>query len=256
MRGAQWLLSQVDLLRNASVALLASPRRPAGEGAEGGFHACAEIADRLVIVDWLTQPLRIVLAGAPNVGKSSLANALADRAVSVVSPTPGTTRDWVEVPGELQGFPVLWLDTAGLRDSTDHLEQAGVVRTRNLIQQTDAVLAVLDVTAPDDPGQRQFLATCADLPVIAVAANKIDRSPLTPAFLQALPATWRDNVVPISATEPRGLDKLAQVMVTGLGRGAAQLALPAACTARQAALLRTAAATAAPEALRAILRTA
>jgi tRNA modification GTPase len=74
----------------------------------------------------LRQGARIILAGAPNAGKSSLLNALAQRNAAIVSPIPGTTRDAIEVPLTMNGYPVLISDTAGIRKSHDSIEQQGV----------------------------------------------------------------------------------------------------------------------------------
>jgi tRNA modification GTPase len=82
----------------------------------------------------------VVLAGAPNAGKSTLLNALARRDVAIVSAIPGTTRDAIEVRCDLGGLPVLLVDTAGLRDSTDAIEAEGVARSRRRIDQADLVL--------------------------------------------------------------------------------------------------------------------
>ncbi|NXY85015.1 GTPB3 GTPase, partial [Alcedo cyanopectus] len=93
-----------------------------------------------------------VIAGPPNVGKSSLLNLLCQRPAAIVSPVAGTTRDVVEVALNVGGYPLVLSDTAGLRDATDPVEQEGVSRARNRLQQADLVLAVLDATAvPAEP---------------------------------------------------------------------------------------------------------
>lgn len=88
----------------------------------------------------LRQGFVVVLAGPPNVGKSTLLNALARRDVAIVSPLPGTTRDAIEVRLELDGFPVTLIDTAGLRDTADPIEREGVARTLKRIEAADLIL--------------------------------------------------------------------------------------------------------------------
>ena len=83
---------------------------------------------------------RIVLAGPPNAGKSTLLNALARRDAAIVSPVAGTTRDVIEVHLDLGGYPVLLIDTAGLRDSEDVVEREGIKRTQDRIAGADLVL--------------------------------------------------------------------------------------------------------------------
>jgi tRNA modification GTPase len=97
----------------------------------------------------LRDGLVVAIAGPPNAGKSSLLNAIAKREVAIVSPYAGTTRDVIEVHLDLQGFPVLLLDTAGIRESDDPVEQEGVRRARARAASADLVLWVTDATAPD-----------------------------------------------------------------------------------------------------------
>ncbi|NXL74315.1 GTPB3 GTPase, partial [Leptocoma aspasia] len=90
--------------------------------------------------------VRAVIAGAPNVGKSSLLNLLCRRPAAIVSPTAGTTRDVLEVALDIGGYPLVLSDTAGLREATDPVEREGVTRARARLCQADLVLAVLDAT--------------------------------------------------------------------------------------------------------------
>lgn len=107
----------------------------------------AELAGRIPLGRHLTTPWRVVVAGAPNVGKSSLVNALAGYQRSVVSPTPGTTRDVVTVRLAL-GWPVELADTAGLRDECEALEGQGIDLARRQIAEADLCLWVLDASVP------------------------------------------------------------------------------------------------------------
>lgn len=88
----------------------------------------------------LREGLTVVLAGPPNAGKSTLLNALAQRDVAIVSPVAGTTRDTIEVHCDLGGLPVVIVDTAGLRESEDSIEQEGVARARARARDADVVL--------------------------------------------------------------------------------------------------------------------
>jgi len=95
----------------------------------------------------LRDGLVVALAGPPNAGKSTLLNRLARREAAIVSPYPGTTRDVIEVHFDLGGYPVTVLDTAGIRDSADPVEQEGVRRARAGAARADLVLWVTDVSA-------------------------------------------------------------------------------------------------------------
>ncbi|NXY61535.1 GTPB3 GTPase, partial [Callaeas wilsoni] len=91
--------------------------------------------------------VRAVIAGPPNVGKSSLFNLLCRRPAAIVSPAAGTTRDVLEVALDIGGFPLLLSDTAGLRRPADPVEREGVTRARHRLRHADLVLAVLDATS-------------------------------------------------------------------------------------------------------------
>lgn len=108
---------------------------------------------------------RIVIAGPPNAGKSSLLNALAARDVAITSAIPGTTRDTIEVHLDLKGYPVVLIDTAGLRESTDPIENLGIQRTLAAAAEADLVLWLTSsdqMTLPSVEGA-MMVQTKADL---------------------------------------------------------------------------------------------
>lgn len=98
----------------------------------------------------LREGLQVAVIGPPNAGKSSLVNALARRDVAIVSEQPGTTRDVIEVHLDLGGYAVVLADTAGLRDSSDGIEQEGVRRGRARAESADLRILVLDGAAPNE----------------------------------------------------------------------------------------------------------
>lgn len=118
----------------------------------------------------LREGFTVVLAGAPNTGKSTLLNAIAKRDVAIVSAIPGTTRDAIEVRCDLGGLPVTFVDTAGLRDSADPIEQAGMARTRARLGTADLTLWLMAPDAADEPSPGVVV------PVLVIA-TKADLSP-------------------------------------------------------------------------------
>lgn len=102
----------------------------------------------------LRQGIRVAIVGKPNVGKSSLLNQLLGRDRAIVSPIPGTTRDTIEETANIRGIPVVFIDTAGLRDSGDVIEIEGMRRSRESLERADLILHVLDQSEPlsDDLG--------------------------------------------------------------------------------------------------------
>ena len=99
----------------------------------------------------LCEGIKVVLAGQPNVGKSSLLNALAGAELAIVTPIAGTTRDKVSETIQIEGVPVHVIDTAGLRDSNDEVERIGVARSWSEIEGADAVLFMHDLTRLGEP---------------------------------------------------------------------------------------------------------
>ena len=99
----------------------------------------------------LREGIKVVLAGQPNVGKSSLLNALAGAELAIVTPVAGTTRDKVSETIQIEGVPVHVIDTAGLRDSTDEVERIGISRSWSEIEGADALLFLHDLTRRGEP---------------------------------------------------------------------------------------------------------
>ena len=121
----------------------------------------------------LEQGVRTAIVGKPNVGKSSLLNALLMRERAIVSDMPGTTRDTVEELMEIGGIPIHLVDTAGIRAGGDHVERLGVERSVRAMEQADLVLAVIDISRPWDDADRA-LVRGLDRARSIVVCNKID----------------------------------------------------------------------------------
>jgi tRNA modification GTPase len=122
----------------------------------------------------LRDGMRVVLAGQPNVGKSSLLNALAGAELAIVTATPGTTRDKVGQTIQIEGVPVHVVDTAGLREAVDEVEKIGVTRSWAEIAGADAVVFIHDLTRSGDPVYEQGdVAIAARLPEALVAAGRV-----------------------------------------------------------------------------------
>ena len=143
----------------------------------------------------LREGITVVLAGQPNVGKSSLLNALAGAELAIVTPIAGTTRDKVTSTVQIHGVPVHIIDTAGLRDTSDEVEKIGVARSWGEIERADAVLMLHDLTRLGEPaydvGEAQIEAR---LPAALRASerllhlfNKCDAAPAGTAGLAARP---------------------------------------------------------------------
>ena len=122
----------------------------------------------------LRDGIRVVLAGQPNVGKSSLLNALAGAELAIVTATPGTTRDKVAQTIQIEGVPVHVVDTAGLRDAVDEVERIGVARTWAEIEGADAIVFLHDLTRLGEPGyEAGDAAIAARLPAGLVGEGRL-----------------------------------------------------------------------------------
>lgn len=144
---------------------------------------------------------RLVLLGPPNAGKSSLLNALLGYERAIVTPVPGTTRDYLEAPLEIGGIPIAAIDTAGLRTSEDPIEQAGVERALELAEAADLVLFVADQSdekptpPPLDEARVLFVANKADLPPRWQDPGYLSVSARTGAGIEALKKAIAEKLV-------------------------------------------------------------
>jgi tRNA modification GTPase len=150
----------------------------------------------------LREGLHVVLVGSPNVGKSSLLNALAGSEVAIVTAIPGTTRDRIAQTIQVGGIPLAVVDTAGLRATADEIERLGIKRTLDAIAQADVVLHIVDATHPaaDAEVLQQVRAHVQRAVPVITVVNKID---LTGAL-----AHVEGERVALSAKTGAGLDGL------------------------------------------------
>ncbi len=143
----------------------------------------------------------VVLAGAPNAGKSSLFNALLGTDRALVTEIPGTTRDTIEASSEVLGWPVRFADTAGLREADERLERMGIEISRRYVAAADLVLLCVEGREVLSPAERQLLA---EIPALLVR-SKADL---------ALPSDGAG--IPVSVVSGEGLDRLREAIATRL----------------------------------------
>ena len=157
----------------------------------------------------MREGLRLVIAGRPNAGKSSLLNALAGRDVAIVTPVAGTTRDVLREHIHLDGLPLHVIDTAGLRDSDDPVEQEGIRRARQELALADHVLVLLDA-ADATSSVEQVIAEClGDLPTkMTLVRNKCDLAGLLHGSDQTVVGAREVCRLTLSATTGAGMDLL------------------------------------------------
>ena len=172
----------------------------------------------------LREGLKVVIAGQPNAGKSSLLNALAGAELAIVTPIPGTTRDKVSETLQIEGVPVHVIDTAGLRsdeEASDEVERIGIARSWGAIAEADAVLLLHDLTRADDPvyaaADLAIEARLPDRTRLVHVYNKADAAPAgqAAAVLAALPDGAR--ALSLSAKTHDGLQALRETLLALAG---------------------------------------
>lgn len=166
----------------------------------------------------LREGMRLVIAGLPNVGKSSLMNRLLDEERAIVTEIPGTTRDTVEETTSIAGVPVRLIDTAGVRESEDAVERAGVERTEAAIRDADIVLFMLDGSRDVSDGDRELSQKLSSKKTVTVI-NKTDIGEDVSAE-DASSLCESEAVVRVSAKRGDGVDGLKTcIRDTVLGHG-------------------------------------
>lgn len=158
----------------------------------------------------LREGLKITLAGRPNVGKSSLFNALIGHERAIVTDIAGTTRDSLHEAVSIKGIPVSLVDTAGLRETFDTVEKIGVERTKLIMADADLVIVILDGSEILNEQDKQVLAETTDLKRI-IAINKTDLQYFSPIFDESF---GDSKVVRISAKTGQGLEELEEAIIS------------------------------------------
>ena len=188
----------------------------------------------------LREGLRVAIVGRPNVGKSSLLNLLSRRERAIVTDLPGTTRDLLESELVLDGVPLTLLDTAGIRDTGDRVEQLGIARSRQALAAADGVLLLFDLGAGWTAEDEALRALVPPGAVLLVAGNKADAAGL-PAGLVAPGETAASPAdVRFSALTGDGREALVAELLRRCGAGPAE-GLQVALNARQRQLAAAAA---------------
>jgi tRNA modification GTPase len=161
--GIDFAEDDVDVTPAAEIARRIGAITPPLEALEASF------ARGRLVHDGLT----LAIVGRPNAGKSSLFNCLVERDRAIVTATPGTTRDTVTERISLEGIPLELVDTAGLREAAEEVEQLGIARSREALADAALVVVVLDATEPLNDEERRLLKTVEGRPAV-VAINKSD----------------------------------------------------------------------------------
>jgi tRNA modification GTPase len=159
--------------------------------------------------DWgrlIREGAKVCICGRPNVGKSSLFNAILNVERAIVTPTPGTTRDVIEESINLDGLPVVLWDTAGIRETADQVEQIGVDLSRQHFERSEALLVVLDGSAALTDDDKVFLSSIENKKGL-IAINKIDLE-LAVDFDDLRRVAGNKKFVLVSATYEQGLQDL------------------------------------------------
>ena len=215
---------------------------------------CRQLADSFRLGNAIRNGIPVAIVGAPNSGKSTLLNALLHDDRAIISDIPGTTRDTVEETCVIDGVLFRFIDTAGIREASDEIERLGIERTFRKISEAEIVLAMVDVSVPEDEFRLSALSSIQELMKFGVAkyqqwlilANKVDISGVNNnvTTLYSFVSSFNNKHINISSLEISakngfGLDKLRSTLVSWVGPAVSSGTLVT--NARHAAALRAAA---------------
>lgn len=181
----------------------------------------------------ISQGVKCVIVGRPNAGKSSLLNCLAGEERAIVTPIPGTTRDFIDVRVDLGGLTFEFVDTAGVREATDYVETLGINRVQELIRTAAVVLWVLDLSEAVTAEDRRILDMLRDVKRAYLVLNKSD-------CVQKLDTAWLPDwpALTVSAKNQAGMDALKAQLYEDFVSKFEQADLDIVCNVRQLECLK------------------
>ncbi len=207
-------ISKATTERTAGILLLQRERFPKAiamlrESFEAEHSLVEPLQDLLAWGEFglhLWKPWDVVLGGPPNVGKSSLINALVGYARSIVFDLPGTTRDVVTAETAFEGWPIRLADTAGLREGADHLEAEGIERTKKRLRNADCQILLIDASLPPTAIDQELQT---EFPSALLIAHKCDLPNFSPNNVPA-------NAIAVSSLTGEGINTLAEKLIARL----------------------------------------
>ena len=219
------LVDSVIYLRTYVEASIDFPDEEIDFLADGKIEAkLREIIDQLDLVSSeakqgsiLREGMKVVIAGRPNAGKSSLLNALAGREAAIVTDIAGTTRDVLREHIHIDGMPLHIIDTAGLREATDEVERIGISRAWTEIEQADRIILMLDSSDPDSQNiekvRSEFLSKLPNNMSVTIVRNKVDLSGEAVGIKEENGTT----TICLSAQTHQGVDLLREHLKQAMG---------------------------------------
>lgn len=183
----------------------------------------------------------VVITGPANAGKSSLFNALVGTDRAIVAPLPGTTRDLITECVDVEGVPITFVDTAGVRAASDEVEAEGIARAERARDAAAVSLVVLDATVGLGEFERRVLEDAPLPKVVALNKSDLGKGELEKGAVAATASVTPDGVVSVSAKTREGLDSLTQAILHVLGAGPAIRDVPAITNLRHLTLVGDAA---------------
>ena len=196
-------------------------RRQIGEGLDRALSVVSRLAGSATVGRIYREGVMVALVGRPNVGKSSLLNALLGQERAIVTDVPGTTRDLIEEAVSIEGIPFVLTDTAGIRPARDEVEQIGVSRAQRALREADVSVVVIDATTDGLLAGDMDVIQSTGAGRVLVAVNKIDLAREGGAVAEKHVKELGLPVVKVSALTGEGLDDLRRSLCSAVVSGPA-----------------------------------
>tara|TARA_B100000965_G_scaffold203612_1_gene169955 strand:+ start:2014 stop:3408 length:1395 start_codon:yes stop_codon:yes gene_type:complete len=180
-------------------------------------HEINEVIDNAKRGTWVRSGLKVALVGKPNVGKSSLMNRLSKKEKAIVTDLPGTTRDLLESEIVLEGIPVTFIDTAGIRETKNIIEKIGISRTQQALHQTDLIILIFDYSSGWTKEDESILKQMPRSIPLLIVGNKSDLKYNYTLEKDTKNILKKENLVIISAKTGQGENNLINYLLTLCG---------------------------------------